>query len=242
MMGQTELIYLSEMNLLSLEAEVERVEPGERIAIILDRTVFYPQGGGQPADTGRIDLPEGRFIVEDVRWLEGEVMHFGVIERGEIRPGDHVRLSVDRARRELNTRLHSAGHVVDMAVHRLGLGWVPGKGYHFPQGPYVEYRGHLQKEREELVQLIDRETSSLVEADFRTEMRFVEVDELPALCRFVPPNLPGGKPVRVVLYHDFGVACGGTHVSTLGEIGKIRIRKIKAKGDEVRVSYAIDPS
>jgi Ser-tRNA(Ala) deacylase AlaX len=241
-MGQTELVYLSEMNLLTLEAEVERVEPGERISIILDRTVFYPQGGGQPADTGRIDLPEGAFVVEDVRWIDGEVRHFGVMERGGIHAGARVRLSIDRERRELNTRLHSGGHVVDMAVHRLGLGWVPGKGYHFPQGPYVEYHGHLQRDREELMELIEGESGSLVEADYATEMRFVEVDELPALCRFVPPNLPSGKPVRVVLYHDFGVACGGTHVSTLGEIGRIQIRKIKARGDQVRVSYAIDPS
>jgi Ser-tRNA(Ala) deacylase AlaX len=241
-MPQTELVYLSEMNLLTLAAEVVRVDPGERPSIILDRTVFYPQGGGQPSDTGRLDGAEGSFLVEDVRWLDGEVRHFGSIERGELREGEHVRLAVDRERRELHTRLHSAGHVVDMAVHRLGLGWIPGKGYHFPQGPYVEYEGRLDRDRDELVELLDTEAGALVAADFATEMRFVEVRELPDYCQSIPANLPAGKPVRVVLYHDFGVACGGTHVSRLGEIGRIRIRKIKGKGDQVRVSYAIDPS
>jgi Ser-tRNA(Ala) deacylase AlaX len=241
-MQGTELVYLSEMSLLTLEAEVLRVDPGERLSIVLDRTVFYPQGGGQPSDTGRLDSAEGSFLVEDVRWFDGEVRHSGSSERGELRAGDRVQLAVDRERRELNTRLHSAGHVVDMAVHRLGFGWIPGKGYHFPQGPYVEYEGRLDRDREELVQLLDTEAGALVDADFATEMRFVEVDELPAYCRFIPENLPVGKPVRVVLYHDFGVACGGTHVSRLGEIGRIRVRKLKGKGGQVRVSYAIDPS
>jgi Ser-tRNA(Ala) deacylase AlaX len=241
-MQQTELVYLSEMSLLTLEAEVVRVDPGERLSIVLERTVFYPQGGGQPSDTGRLDGAGGSFLVEDVRWLDGEVRHFGSNERGALRAGERVRLAVDRERRELNTRLHSAGHVVDMAVHRLGLGWIPSKGYHFPQGPYVEYAGRLDRDREELARLLDTETGALVEADFATEMRFVEVHELPAYCRFIPENLPAEKPVRVVLYHDFGVACGGTHVSSLGEIGSIRVRKIKGKGDQVRVSYAIDPS
>jgi Ser-tRNA(Ala) deacylase AlaX len=60
-----------------------------------------------------------------------------------------------------------------------------------------------------------------------------------ALCHFVPQELPAGKPQRVVLYGDFGVPCGGTHVANLGDIGRIVIRKLKPSGQTIRVSYAV---
>jgi len=56
----------------------------------------------------------------------------------------------------------------------------------------------------------------------------------------VPENLPKDKPSRVVLYGDFGVPCGGTHVKQLSDIGSINVRKMKASGDSLRVSYEIN--
>ncbi len=236
----TELRYMHDMQLLELDARVTRITPvGDRRSVSLDQTIFYPQGGGQPFDQGSITGPEGKMDVQEVRWGELGPEHIGAVT-GTLEAGQQVRLMVDRDRRELHTRIHSAGHLVDMAVDRLGLGWVPGKGYHFPEGPYVEYRGSLETPKEELIERLETTIASLLEENFSTELRFVPSDQLGQYCRVVPEGIPTDEPVRIVLYGRFGVACGGTHVEQLGDIGRVVIRKIKAKGDAVRVSYAVD--
>lgn len=237
----TRLLYLDEMTRLRCEATVTSVESrGDVVAVGLDQTVFYPQGGGQPYDTGVIRGTGGELTVEQVRWEIERVAHIGKFTSGTLTPGDAVTCEVDAPRRALHTRLHSAGHVVDMAVDRLGYGWTPGKGYHFPDGPYVEYAGAIDGDKDEVRIAIERVANEIVGEGLSTEVRFVERDELASLCRFVPDYVPLDKPSRVVLYGAFGVPCGGTHVSRLADIGKIAIRKLKPAGATVRVSYQVE--
>jgi Ser-tRNA(Ala) deacylase AlaX len=237
----TELDYLADMQRLEGEGRVQRVDRRDdgRSDVLLDRTIFYPQGGGQPFDQGRITSDSGSIEVSEVRFVEGEVHHIGEMT-GEVGEGQSVRLMVEPTRRELHSRVHSAGHVVDMAVLALGLDWIPGKGYHFPDGPYVEYSGSAgDRDREQLRAGLEREANRFVQERRATEVRFVPKEEMAALCHFVPQELPAGKPQRVVLYGDFGVPCGGTHVANLGDIGRIVIRKLKPSGQTIRVSYAV---
>src|SRR3989338_1480881 len=143
-MTKTKLLYLEKFALLEAPARVmEVLRENERDIVLLDQTVFYPQGGGQPYDTGMIESPSGKFLVEEVRFVEGAVRHMGVFESGSFAAGDSVICRVDADRRLLHARIHSAGHLVDKAVAELNLPWKPGKGYHFPQGPYDEYEGSL---------------------------------------------------------------------------------------------------
>lgn len=239
-MSGTELTYLREMKRFESEAVVQAaVETDGRWSLTLDRTIFYPQGGGQPFDTGTIRSESGALTVEEVRWSDDGPRHIGSMS-GSLSSGDKVHLLVDRDRRELNTRLHSAGHVVDMAVDRLGFGWVPGKGYHFPQGPYVEYLGTTELDREELRGRIERETAAILGENLPTHVRFVDPQDLRRYCRTVPEIALTEEQARVILYGDFGVACGGTHVARLAEIGSITVRKIKSRGESIRVSYAVE--
>lgn len=238
----TELEYLSDMSRLEGEARVQSFSTREdgRLDLVLDRTIFYPQGGGQPYDRGRIEGPSASLQVEEVRFLDGEVHHIGRAH-GEFGVGVTVSLHVDPERRALHSRIHSAGHVVDMAVLALGLGWIPGKGYHFPEGPYVEYSGDLgERDREELRVALEREANRVVDERRATTIRFMSKDEMIEVCHFVPAEVPTGKPQRVVLYGDFGVPCGGTHVANLADIGRIAIRKLKPSGHTIRVSYAVE--
>jgi Ser-tRNA(Ala) deacylase AlaX len=105
--------------------------------------VFHPQGGGQPSDTGLIVFSGSdlKFSVQDVRSKDGIVLHYGVFEGSnpesgiDSEKGKEVYLTVDESRRKLNSRLHSAGHLLDMCMQKVGLGHLePGKGYHFPDG------------------------------------------------------------------------------------------------------------
>ena len=217
---------------------------GGREVVILDQTYFHPQGGGQPYDQGTIECSSARFHVDEVRFVDGVVQHIGAFETGAFSPGDIVTMRVDPDRRSLHARLHSAGHVVDMAVSATSLGWIPGKGYHFPQGPYVEYQGSAEGfDTEALKSEIEVKSNGFVEAGIETTLRFMTRSELSEVCRFVPDYVPENKPSRVVFYGDFGVPCGGTHVANLRDIGRITIRKIKkAKGSAgaVRVSYELN--
>lgn len=238
----TKLVYLENMHDLEADAYVERVEKQNgRDVVYLDQTILYPQGGGQPYDKGVMQSGDATFVVEEVRFVDGDVLHFGRFEGYPFVQGEDVHIVVDGDRRKLNARLHSGGHLVDMAVTKLGLDWTPGKGYHFPDGPYVEYEGQLDPERQtELQAKIEAKANELIAQNLPVSCRFVEYGELGQLCRHVPSNLPTNKPIRVVQFDDFAVPCGGTHVRSLADIQKLTITKLKNKGGSIHVGYAVE--
>ena len=237
----TKLTYLEDMHDLEADAYVERVEQQNgRDIVYLDQTILYPQGGGQPYDKGVIQSQDTKFIVEEVRFVDGDVLHIGHFEGQPFMQGEDVHVVVGAERRRLNARLHSGGHLVDMAITKLGLDWVSSKGYHFPDGPYVEYDGELDPERQtELQAKIEAKANELISHNLPVTCRFVDHDELKQLCHHVPANLPTNKPIRVVQFDDFAVPCGGTHVASLSAIQKLTITKVKNKHGSIRVGYAV---
>jgi Ser-tRNA(Ala) deacylase AlaX len=240
-MHTTKLLYLEDFTVLEAPAIiVDLMQEENKTIIILDQTIFYPQGGGQPFDQGIIENIKGKFIVKEVRFIDGIVRHMGNFEHGSFSQGDEVICIVNKERRELHSRLHSAGHVVDMAVTSLKFGWIPGKGYHFPDGPYVEYAGSLEGiDKEKLKTNIENLCNSFIAEARETKLIFMDKEEMKKVCHHVPEYLPAGKPTRVVMYGDFGVPCGGTHVSNLRDIKKMVIRKIRQDGPNIRVSYDV---
>lgn len=237
----TKLLYLERMNDYTCDAQVTGVttENGKTV-ISLDQTIFYPQGGGQPYDTGSISNEHKKFVVEEVRFIDGVVKHIGMFESGLFEVGEGVSCVVEVERRQLHTRLHSGGHVVDMGLKQLGVIWKPGKGYHFPNGPYVEYKGWLEGIVVEKLKVdLEAACNQIIEKGIETKVLFMPKEEMGTVCAFVPDYIPPNKPARVVMYGDFGIPCGGTHVSNVREIGKITIRKIKQDGENIRVSYSI---
>ncbi len=237
----TKLLYLEQMNQYTCEAQVVEVKDEEgKTVVILDQTIFYPQGGGQPYYTGTISNSDKKFLVEEVRFVDGIVKHIGKFESEVFKAGEAVTCSVDIERRQLHTRLHSGGHLVDMGLKQLGITWRPCKGYHFPNGPYVEYVGSLGGvDIEKLKADLEAACNQIVQQGIETRVLFMPKEEMGSVCVFVPDYIPANKPARVVMYGDFGIPCGGTHVSNLKDIGKISIRKIKQDGENIRVSYSI---
>lgn len=240
-MQNTKLLYMEDMQQLTCKAFVEAAEQKDGKSVVyLDQTVFYPQGGGQPYDTGVIDSGYSKFMVEEVRFVDGIVHHIGHYDGQPFMQGEGVTCSVDAERRALHTRFHSGGHVLDMAVNELGYDWKPSKGFHFPEGAYVEYQGSLGTEpKEEVIEKLSTKIQDILGRCITTDIKFVTKDEMAKLCRHVPDYLPKDKPSRVVLYGDFGVPCGGTHVAQLSDIGAETIRKIKAGPETIRISYTV---
>lgn len=241
-MNPTTLIYLEKNSLLSCPASIIAINnENEKIALILDQTIFYPQGGGQPCDTGTIASTSGKFNVVSVRFIEGIVYHFGTLE-GSFQKGDLVTCTVDQHRRELHSRIHSAGHVIDMAVAQQGYDWDAGKGFHFPEGPYIEYLTDVNMLNSELLlKVLEEHANKIIKHNYPITFLFMEKNNLHTVCHKVPDYLPINKPTRVVMFEKFGIPCGGTHVQSLSEIKKITFRKIKLdhKNNIIKISYDI---
>jgi Ser-tRNA(Ala) deacylase AlaX len=240
----TVLLYLDEFDTTTAEARVISVTQAEdgRQDVTLDQTCFYPRGGGQDWDMGTITGPDGVFTVEEVRLDEqGVVHHMGTFSQGAFSQDAAVKLAVDGVRRSENTRLHSAGHLLDLAVDRLQYPWTPGRGAHYPHMSFVEYTGEFDPEQaEEIRKAIEETVRKAVTEGGENEIRFMPVSEMHTVCRHVPETIPTNKPARVVIYDgDFGVPCGGTHVKDLKDIGQVSITKVKAKKGIIKVSYIV---
>jgi len=238
----TNLLYLNDFSILYCEASItEMIKRDDKDIIVLNQTVFYPQGGGQPYDVGVIKSPTSEFSVAEVRMIDSVVNHIGKFTHGQLSKNESVKCIVNKERRELNNRLHSAGHVVDMAIQKLGLNWIPGKGHHFPSGPYVEYAGSLDNlDKENLKLDIANMCNQLIQTALVTKVIFVDKQQLKSICRFVPDYIIDSQSVRLVYFGDtFAVPCGGTHVANLLDIKNITIRKIKMERSNIRVSYDI---
>jgi Ser-tRNA(Ala) deacylase AlaX len=234
----TTLKYLENTYTFELSAKVFDIRTLEdgRTAVLLDETIFYPQGGGQPCDIGTISTEKLVFNVTDVRMdKEGNVLHIGSCANGKLASGDSVILSLDRDRRIRNAKVHSAGHLIDCAITQLGIPLKPTKGYHFPEGPNVEYEGAIDNSPD-MVQKLQAAVDALVAKNSRVIAHELSAEEAAKQGAFAP----AGKKVRMVMFEGFDACgCGGTHVRDAGEIGAIVIRKIKTKGGITKVSYEV---
>lgn len=235
----TKLNYLDNTYLFESEAifiEIKENEKGK--AIILDQTIFYPQGWWQPADKGEIISGENIFIINDIRLDEtGIVWHFGEFKNNEFKQGDKVVLKVDKDKRILNAKLHSAGHLLDCAVSKMNISNLkPIKGFHFPNGPYVEYEGTIENPTE-LIPILQKNINELIAQNLQVEKK--DLNPKQAQEKWV--YAPTGKLARVVNFKGFPICgCWGTHVNNTSEIGKINIRKIKSTQGKTKIAYVIE--
>jgi len=212
--------------------------------VILDKTIFYPQGGGQPFDTGSIISADGaKFNVQDVRSKASQVLHLGTFEENrQFKEGEEVKLQIDKEKRILHAKLHSGGHLLDVALMNVGQTQLePGKGHHFPGGSYVEYKGTIPAEqREEVKKKVEFEIERLISAGSDVKVVMVEYDQIKDFCGNVPEYLPKGQPARIVtLVGKMACPCGGTHVKNIKEIGSVKVRKFVVKSGTTRVSYDV---
>ncbi len=239
----TNLFYLADSGLLETEALIIGFLDTEddSKAIILDSTIFYPQGGGQPFDQGVITIDEEVFNVIAVKFSEGLVYHFVEETLSKNIIGKTAQLSVDAERRQLNSKLHTAGHLFDVAMVKAGVNFQPTKGYHFPDGPYVEYEGVIEPEdRANVLEKVEYEANQLIKRGSKVADLIVDsYDKLHQHCSFVPAYVPKDKPIRVVKVANVGCPCGGTHIEDIADLGSLTIHKIKVKSGKIRVSYRL---
>lgn len=239
MTTKTNLHYLEDTYLSEDTATYLRIEESDHgKAVILDKTIFYPQGGGQPSDTGYISTDTARFRVDFVSLDEkGVVHHFGEFEKGIFDAGAKVTMKINAEERKKHARIHSAGHLIDCAVQNINTDLVPEKGFHFPTGPYVEYEGVIE-DKESFKEQLQKEVNILISQNIPLHKKVVTQKEIEEQKIQAPKNK---ELVRIVAFGRYNpCGCGGTHVNSSSDIIHINIRKISSKKGLVRVSYLID--
>jgi len=223
----TELLFREDPYLKSCEASVV-ASHGD--AIELDRTVFYPLGGGQPGDTGALRIAGGAVLrVIDTRRGESDNRVLHVLEPGVAAPapGTSVQSELDWDRRYRHMRFHTALHLLVAVIRAPVTG-----------GRIGEDKAHLDfdVEMDRLVAAeIEARVNALVVAGHDTHTLWItdaELDARPDLVRTMSVAPPRGSG-RVRLLEIPGVdlqACGGTHVANTREIGPLAVAKIRSEG------------
>ncbi len=235
----TEFIYLTDSYLKDLKTKVVSVvQKGKVWEIVLEKTIFYPQGGGQLSDQGEIVGPHGKATVKHVRMHESDAVHECSID-GLIKAGDEVECVLDWDWRYLNMRRHSGGHIVHEAVMQLAPSLKPLRADHGKQ-LFIEYEGSLPIDK---TFEIERKANEIVSQDLPLKTEIVSYDELVKRVTHIAGTLPKNKPLRILSVGDFApMPDGGTQVKNASEVGPISVTKIENVDDHVRVYYTIEQS
>ena len=228
----TELVFRDDPYAKSCEARVIAIN--DRGGIELDRTVFYPTGGGQPGDTGTLRLADGREIVIATT-VKGEgpddVIHVPAEGQGPASEGDTVTAIIDWDIRHRLMRIHTCLHLLSSVVE-----------YPVTGGQISNGKGRLDFDMPEMTVEKDAITARLneliaeahpVSTDWITDDELAAQPDLVKTMSVKPPM--GQGRVRLIDVDGCDLQpCGGTHVANTSEIGQVRVRKIEKKGRQNR--------
>ncbi len=218
----------SDGRVLALLTDAGRTEvagEGTDVRVVLDRTPFYAESGGQIGDHGYLRTPAGLVRVLDTQFGPGEtIVHTGVVQSGEVRQGEEVHAEVDEVRREATARAHTATHVVHWTLkHVLGEHARQAGSLVAPGRLRFDFPHHAAVPRDVLEQAEDLANRRLAEdQEVRIyETTFDEAKNQGAIALFGEKY---GEFVRVVEVGDYSVElCGGTHVARTGNVALVRI-------------------
>jgi alanyl-tRNA synthetase len=219
---------------------VEQIDAGTDAVVVLDRTPFYAESGGQVGDSGLLLGDAAQFAVKDTQKIQSEVFgHHGQLLTGSLKEGDAVKAEVDRDRRARSMRNHSATHLMHKALRDV-------------LGKHVQQRGSLvdaDKTRfdfshdsamtAEQIRDIEQRVNAEVLGNHATRVRSMGYDDAVAAGAMALFGEKYGDVVRVL---DIGTSvelCGGTHVSRTGDIGLFKVTSESGVASGVRRIEAV---
>lgn len=230
----TKALFLIDSYLKETKAKVDSVKDGKYV--ILDQTVFYPKGGGQPHDTGKLIKGKEVYNVVYVGKFSGEISH--EVDQYGLQAGDEVYCVLNWDRRFKLMRSHTAAHVLASLLNKGTGALITGNQL---EEDHVRFDFSLKKFDRELLEEYLERANKLFGTDVPVkwyELPREEAIKIPGIVKMAgafPPSIPYLRIVEIV-----GVdkqADGGTHVRNLKEVGKIELMKTENKGKNNRRIY-----
>ncbi|RDI71664.1 alanine--tRNA ligase [Halopelagius longus] len=236
---ETERLYYDDQERMEFEAVVLDVfERDGGYDVVLDQTMFYPEGGGQPADHGTLSSDDTTVQVTDVQIADGVVLHRADDDPGK---GEFVRGKVDSERRRHLMRHHTATHVVGHATREV-------LGEHIRQAGAQKGTDrarfdvtHYERITREEIEEIERLANDIVMQNVPVKQEWPDRHEAEEQYGFdlYQGGIPPGQNIRVITVGDDVQACGGTHVKYTGDIGTIKILNTEPVQDGIeRIVFA----
>ncbi|HEY2810232.1 MAG TPA: alanine--tRNA ligase-related protein [Rhabdochlamydiaceae bacterium] len=218
-------LYMEQSHLLKHKAKVIKISSGEVNKkrykwVLLDETIFHPKGGGQPSDQGTINgvqvVHVAKELLDKDRIDFFEILHcFDEHQELSFKEGDEVELIVDGLKRNLFSRMHTAGHLIAEITHELFSEFEAFHGNHEPENGYVRFKIHNKEvgNPEEIRQKIQH------------ALTFKLQEDTPVYINKLSSGIRSIKIKQIM-------PCGGTHVDSLKEIGQVEITGISINKKE----------
>ena len=225
-------LYYADSYLRTFDADVlERVIINAQPAVVLSRSAFYPEGGGQPSDRGLLNQTRVIDVIE--REGDGAVMHV----LAEPLTSDRVVGTIEHARRFDLMQQHTGQHILSEAFIQTANAMTV--SFHLnpdPDDGALTIDLNTAKLSAAQIDLAEDKANQIVWENRPVTARFVTHEELAALPLRKPPKVE--TSIRVVEIQGFDwSACGGTHVARTGEVGLIKIVKVERRGNESRIEF-----
>jgi misacylated tRNA(Ala) deacylase len=238
----TDLLYLTDAYLREFDAEVVSVK-AETNEVALDRTAFFPTGGGQPHDTGELAFADATAPVVDVAKDRDGVVWHKLSPESIPSPRTEAHGVVDWPRRYLTMRVHTAQHIMNGIIWRDHGAHVTGAQITPPEGR-LDFE--LAAMSQEFARSLEAAINEVVRQDLPVRVLWLpraEADRDPSLMRLKANLIPRAiDPLRVIDIVGLDrQADGGTHVASTSEVGPVRVVKTESKGKaNKRVRIAVD--
>ena len=210
--------------LLKNGALVEQLDAGDEGEVVLERTPFYAESGGQVGDTGELVTGEARFLVTDTRKRGTAFSHMGKLISGSFKLAGQVVAKVDSPRREHIRRNHTATHLLHAALHELLGTHVQQKGSLVAPDRLRFDFAHFHPVTPDELRRIEQRVNEQIRLNAAAETRNMSYDDAVASGAIALFGEKYGDKVRVLRVGDFSTElCGGTHVDRAGDIGLFKI-------------------
>jgi alanyl-tRNA synthetase len=205
-------------------ALVDTLRSGQEGQVVLDRTPFYAESGGQIGDAGTLIRASARFKVNDTRKMGTSFAHVGVLESGDLRVGDEVDAQVDAGRRKAIALNHSATHLLHAALRQVLGKHVQQKGSLVAPDRLRFDFSHTQPVSPDEIRRVEELVNAEIRENAPAETRVMALDEAVAAGAMSLFGEKYDSDVRVLRIGDFSMElCGGTHVERAGDIGFFKI-------------------
>ncbi|MFB6298157.1 MAG: alanine--tRNA ligase [Salinirussus sp.] len=236
----TDRLYYEDQERMEFEAVVLDVieRDDDTYDVVLDGTMFYPEGGGQPPDHGTLSSEDVTAEVTDVQLHDGVVVHRTDADPGK---GEFVRGQIDASRRRSLMRHHTATHIVGHAARQVLGDHVRQAGAQkHTDSARLDVRHYDDIDRAEIRE-IERRANELVTDNAPVSQEWLDRNEAESTYGFdiYQGGIPAGETVRLITVEEDTQACGGTHVDRTGDVGAIKILGTERIQDGViRLTYA----